>query len=53
MAQVIDTLQIYSIFPNEYQEDTPYKYILDVIDHFSNISNSYLLATKEALEVFS
>ena len=37
----------------EYQEDTPYKYVLDMIDHFSKITNSYLLITKEALEVFS
>lgn len=30
-----------------------YKYILNMIDHFSKFTQSYLLNTKESLEVFS
>ena len=36
---------------NEIKEETGYKYILDIIDHFSKWYNGYLLKTKESKEI--
>ena len=30
-----------------------YKYVLDVIDHFTKFTNSFLLNSKESLEIFA
>lgn len=39
--------------PEDLKGKTNYKYIITVIDHFSKFTQSYLLNTKESLEVFS
>ena len=33
-------------------KNTNYKYIIDIIDHFSKYTNSSLLNTKDAYEIF-
>ena len=39
--------------PIELMGQTNYHYVLDIIDHFSKFCQSYLLSTKESLEVYS
>ena len=41
------------VLSEELKGNTNYKYVLDIIDHFSKFTQAYLLNTKEGLEVFS
>ena len=36
----------------KYFKSKAFRYIIDIIDHFTKFSQSYLLNTKETLEVF-
>ena len=49
MVRIIDILQIYGI----YSIDIGYKYILDILDHYTKWYQGYCLKTKTSEEILS
>jgi len=41
------------VIPDDLSNNSGYKYIMEIVDHFSKFCNAFLLMSKESLEVFS